>query len=83
MFEDICQGLMDLYLHKLSPLVNFITQRMPNPLDDTHLYVRNYFLPLEAMKGLRRLGGTNVSWWCVFGIRIDFSKELIHFFAGG
>lgn len=60
--ETICTNLVELYSHTLENLRWFVTANPPAPpLSDEWLFVTKYFLPLDTMRLLRQLGGTQVS----------------------
>lgn len=55
--EEICRGLMHLYTEELDSLVAFVT----NQGDDLPMEIRSYFLPLPAMRELRRRSARQVN----------------------
>jgi len=55
--EEICRGLVRLYDGDLAPLISFVT----NQGDDLPMEIRSYFLPLPAMRELRRRSAQQVN----------------------
>ena len=55
--EEICNGLMRLYTEDLDSLISFVT----NQGDDLPMEIRSYFLPLPAMRELRRRSAQQVN----------------------
>ena len=54
--QEICQGLIRLYVDDLDSLVSFVT----NQPYDLPMEIRSYFLPLPAMRELRRRSARQV-----------------------
>ena len=63
LLHDVCKRLMDLYYNDLQPLVKFVTNRLNPPHSVDENFAKHYFIPLEAMRTLRRV--------CVGGVRED------------
>ena len=71
---DICTGLMTLYTETLKPLIEFTRGRQAQA--SLPIGVKQYFLPLPAMRELRRRSSTRVS-------RARPRTHYHHFFCNG
>ena len=67
--QEICKGLMDLYEQDLDPLVRFVT----NQPVDLPMEIRSYFLPLPAMRELRRRSARQVM---LLAVLLSSEKKL-------
>ena len=63
LLHDVCKRLMDLYYNDLQPLVKFVTNRFASPITEAEYFAKHYFIPLEAMRTLKRV--------CDVGVRED------------
>jgi hypothetical protein len=67
--ENVCNSLMDMYNHRLDPLIRFVTNQQAG----LPRSVSGYFLPLPAMRELRTRSGRQVVFGFVF---IPVFREL-------
>ena len=63
--EQIGRKLMDLYTGQLKPLIQLVTNTLPLPaaLSPEEDFVKRFFIPLESMRRIARLGGQRVSFF--------------------